>query len=79
MFGDTEGKKDEPKAAKTVEKKETTPATVSPNTQQLINRAAQEFADYQQLNSQGKFADAGKKLEDLKRTLEELKKGGGKP
>ncbi len=52
---------------------------MSPNVQQLINRAAQEFADYQQLNSQGKFADAGKKLEDLKRTLEELKKGGGKP
>jgi len=82
MFGETVGKKEEPKDAKDPkkeEKKETTAPTVSTNVQELINRAAQEFSDYQQLNSQGKFADAGKKLEDLKRTLEELKKGGGKP
>ncbi len=78
MFGETAGKKEDPKVAKTDDKKEPTTTTLSPNTQQLINRAAQEFTDYQQLNSQGKFADAGKKLEDLKRTLEELKKGGGK-
>ena len=36
------------------------------------------MTDYQQLTSQGKLAEAGKKLEDLKRSLEELKKGGGK-
>lgn len=77
MFGETAGKKDEPKETKTDDKTPTT-VTTAPNIQQLINQAAQQFADYQQLNSQGKFADAGKKLEDLKRTLEELKKGGGK-
>ncbi len=78
MFGDSANKKDDAKDTKIDDKKETTTAIVSPNTQQLINRAAQEFTDYQQLTSQSKFAEAGKKLEDLKRTLEELKKGGGK-
>lgn len=81
MFGDSANKKEE--AAKTTDKKEdkkeTAVPAISPNTQQLIDRAAQEFTDYQQLTSQGKLADAGKKLEDLKRTLEELKKSGGKP
>ena len=79
MFGETAGKKDEPKDTKTDDKKDATTTTVSPNTQQLINQAAQQFTDYQQLTSQGKLAEAGKKLEDLKRSLEELKKGGGKP
>jgi uncharacterized protein len=78
MFGDSANKKDDAKDTKADDKKETTPTTAPPNVQQLINRAAQEFADYQQLTSQSKFAEAGKKLEDLKRTLEELKKGGGK-
>jgi uncharacterized membrane protein (UPF0182 family) len=49
-----------------------------PNVQQLINRAVQEFADYQRLTSEGKLGEAGKKLEELKRTLEELKKATGK-
>ncbi len=79
MFGDSEGKKEEPKETETGDKKDTNPETaISSKTQQLIDRAAQEFADYQQLTAQGKLADAGKKLEDLKRTLEELKNGGGK-
>ncbi len=78
MFGESSVKKDVAKDPKADDKTDAPITTVSPNTQQLINRAAQEFNDYQQLNSQGKFADAGKKLEDLKRTLEELKKGGGK-
>jgi uncharacterized protein len=78
MFGDSAVKKDDAKDTKIDDKKDTTTAIVSPNTQQLINRAAQEFTDYQQLTSQSKFAEAGKKLEDLKRTLEELKKSGGK-
>jgi uncharacterized membrane protein (UPF0182 family) len=78
MFGESAGKKEEPKETKPDDKKETTPTTVSPNAQQLINQAAQEFADYQQLTSQGKYAEAGKKLEDLKRSLEELKKSGVK-
>ena len=77
MFGDSANKKEESKDTKVDEKKETTPTTTSPNVQQLINQAAQQFEDYQRLNSQNKFGDAGKKLEDLKRTFEELKKSGG--
>ncbi len=48
-------------------------------TQQLIDRAATDLADYQRLMSEGKFAEAGQKLESLKRNLEELKKAAGKP
>lgn len=56
-----------------------TPATPLPqNTQQLINRAAEEFAAYQRLTAEGKLSEAGQKLESLKKTLEELKKVGGK-
>jgi uncharacterized membrane protein (UPF0182 family) len=47
--------------------------------QQLINRAIQEFNDYQRLTSEGKLGEAGKKLEEHKRTLEELRKATGKP
>jgi uncharacterized membrane protein (UPF0182 family) len=43
-------------------------------TQELIDRAASEFADYQRLTSEGKLGEAGQKLESLKRTLEELQK-----
>jgi uncharacterized membrane protein (UPF0182 family) len=53
--------------------------TGAPNVQQLISRAIQEFNDYQQLTSEGKLAEAGKKLEEHKRTLEELRKATGKP
>lgn len=60
-----------------------TPTPVGPttrdNTQQLINRAVQEFEDYQKLMAAGRYAEAGKKLEEHKRTLEELKRAGGKP
>lgn len=38
----------------------------------LIGQASQDFADYQQLTSQGKLAEAGQKLDDLKRTLDQL-------
>jgi len=41
--------------------------------QQLVNRAIQEFEDYQRLTSQGKLAEAGQKLEQHKRTLEEIR------
>ena len=44
------------------------------NVQQLINKAVQEFDEYQRLTSQGKLGEAGQKLEQHKRTLEELKK-----
>lgn len=83
MFGDTYGKKEEPKDIKKEGKDETNKETdtsststtnLAPKTQELVNRAAQQFEDYQRLTSQGKLAEAGKKLEDLKHTLEELKK-----
>jgi len=45
--------------------------------QQLINRAVQEFEEYQRLTSQGKLAEAGQKLEQHKRTLGELRKAAG--
>ncbi len=47
--------------------------------QQLINKAVQEFDEYQRLTSQGKLGEAGQKLEQHKRTLEELKKAIAKP
>jgi uncharacterized membrane protein (UPF0182 family) len=46
--------------------------------QQLINRAVQEFEEYQRLTSQGKLGEAGQKLEQHKRTLEELKRVSGR-
>ena len=46
---------------------------------QLILRAVQEFDEYQRLTAQGKLAEAGQKLEQHKRTLEELKRASAKP
>lgn len=46
--------------------------------EQLINKAVQEFEEYQRLTSQGKLGEAGQKLEQHKRTLEELKRVSGK-
>ena len=48
-------------------------ATPAPDLQQLVNRAIQEFEDYQRLTSQGKLGEAGQKLEQHKRTLEEIR------
>jgi uncharacterized membrane protein (UPF0182 family) len=47
-----------------------TPVVVS--RRQLIERAARELSDYQTLTSQGKYGEAGQKLEALKKTLGEL-------
>jgi hypothetical protein len=38
----------------------------------LIQQASRDFADYQRLTSEGKLAEAGQKLDDLKRTLDQL-------
>jgi uncharacterized membrane protein (UPF0182 family) len=38
----------------------------------LIAQAGSDFADYQHLTSQGKLAEAGQKLDDLKHVLDEL-------
>jgi uncharacterized membrane protein (UPF0182 family) len=46
--------------------------------QQLIDKAVQEFEEYQRLTSQGKLGEAGQKLEQHKRTLEELKRAGSR-
>lgn len=59
-----------------------TPAPATPlpqNTQQLINRAADELSGYQRLTAEGKLGEAGQKLESLKKTLEELRKVSGRP
>jgi len=42
----------------------------------LIAQANRDFADYQQLTSQGKLAEAGQKLDDLKRVLDQLSTHG---
>jgi uncharacterized membrane protein (UPF0182 family) len=52
--------------------------SATPSVPQLINRAVQEFDEYQKLTSEGKLGEAGKKLEEHKRTLEELKKATSK-
>ncbi len=59
----------------TEESKQPTPQQPTPaaDLQQLINRAIQEFEDYQRLTSQGKLGEAGQKLEQHKRTLEEIR------
>ena len=50
------------------------PPPAAATTQELIDRAATEFADYQRLTAEGKLGEAGQKLEALKRTLDELQK-----
>ncbi len=42
----------------------------------LISQASQDFADYQRLTSEGKLAEAGQKLDDLKKVLDELSAHG---
>jgi uncharacterized membrane protein (UPF0182 family) len=42
------------------------------DTNALIARAARDFDDYQRLTAQGKLTEAGQKLDDLKRTLDQL-------
>jgi len=50
------------------------PPPPAATTQELIDRAAADIADYQRLTAEGKLGEAGQKLESLKRTLEELQK-----
>ncbi len=42
------------------------------NVNALIAQASQDFADYQRLTSEGKLAEAGQKLADLKQVLNQL-------
>lgn len=48
------------------------------STQVLIARANQALADYRRLTAEGKLAEAGAKLEDLKNTLEQLNRTGAR-
>ena len=48
------------------------PASTDLNT--LIAEAARSLSDYQRLTAEGKLGEAGQKLEQLKRTLEELQR-----
>ena len=48
------------------------PAAAPSDVNALIAQASQDLADYQRLTAQGRLAEAGQKLDDLKRTLEEL-------
>ena len=46
------------------------------STQALITRAGQAFSDYRRLTAEGKLAEAGAKLEELKNALEQLNRPG---
>ncbi len=46
--------------------------TSSKDRNELIGRAGRDLGDYERLTAEGKLGAAGEKLEDLKRTLEEL-------
>jgi len=85
LFGESAAKASETKPETPAPNANASPQTTAspqpsttPNVQQLINRAVQEFDEYQKLTSEGKLGEAGKKLEEHKRTLEELKKAGNK-
>ena len=75
LFGEAQQKPSEPKPTpeNPSSGNQPTPPTVQSVTQ-LVNRAIQEFDDYQKLTAQGKLAEAGQKLEQHKRTLEEIRK-----
>ena len=51
-----------------------TTTTESTDIRSRIDRANQAFAEYQRLTAEGKLAEAGTKLDELKRTLEEMKR-----
>ena len=42
----------------------------------LVDRANQALTDYRRLTSEGKLGEAGAKLDDLKKTLEEMNRAG---
>jgi uncharacterized membrane protein (UPF0182 family) len=77
--GDTKGPQPLPTGTASPGPSPGTSPLAAPNVQQLIARAVQEFEEYQRLTSQGKLGEAGQKLEQHKRTLDELKKALAKP
>jgi uncharacterized membrane protein (UPF0182 family) len=77
--GEQKGEQPKPKPGATPQASPSPQSIGAPNVQQLINRAIQEFEEYQRLTAEGRMGEAGKKLEEHKRTLEELRKATGKP
>jgi len=71
-------KTEQPKPGAEAQPKASPSPPLNETLQQLVNRAAQEFEEYQKLTAAGRLAEAGKKLEDHKRTLEELRRVAGK-
>jgi uncharacterized membrane protein (UPF0182 family) len=59
-------------AAKEEEKGKTGEQNAPQASSELIKRAAQTFADYQRLTAEGKLGEAGQKLDELKRILDQL-------
>lgn len=60
--------------AKPADEKKPGETTAPPSSNELIKRAGQTFADYQRLTAEGKLGEAGQKLDELKRILEQLEK-----
>jgi uncharacterized membrane protein (UPF0182 family) len=50
------------------------PSSSSADIQALIAEAAKDLAEYQRLTAEGKLGEAGQRLEQLKRALDELSK-----
>lgn len=73
LFGEAASKPPTPPEAGQTPQPPTPSAAPAADLQQLVNRANQEFEDYQRLTSQGKLGEAGQKLEQLKRSLEEIR------
>jgi uncharacterized membrane protein (UPF0182 family) len=74
LFGEAVVKPPAEEANQTTPQQPSPSATPAQDLPQLINRAIQEFEDYQRLTSQGKLGEAGQKLEQHKRTLEEIRR-----
>ncbi len=73
LFGEAATKPEPAEINRGTPQQPTLSATPAQDLQQLINKAIQEFDDYQRLTSQGKLGEAGQKLEQHKRTLEEIR------
>jgi len=73
LFGEAATKPEPAEINRATPQQPTPSATPAQDLEQLINRAIQEFEDYQRLTSQGKLGEAGQKLEQHKRTLEEIR------
>jgi len=72
LLGGTENRPAQTNAAPT-NQPETSEETTQTN-EQLIKQAAQNLSDYQKFTAEGKLAEAGQKLAELKQTLEKLQR-----